>query len=615
MKLLLVAAIVLCVCVVHSGAADDLLIARKGRAVARIILAGGSTEQDRLAARELSAFLQQVSGAAFTVIGSTEGLNPAGGALILVGAAAATSLAGGTEFDLKSLGSEGILIQTLPPDKKAGLPARLVLAGPPDSPRGTLYAVNTFLEDVVGCRWYTADASFVPRKRSLSVGALKIRYVPPIQWRAVYYFGAMDEMFAMRQKLNGNASIVTGSQMTQERHQNWGTWCHTFFSYVSPDKYMSEHPEYFALTGGQRKATQLCLTNPDVLKITLERLKEMETEALKQKWPPWADPAVKYWDISQMDTGGNCACSNCAAIDNREGTPMGSLLTFINQVAEALPDKTISTLAYSYTQRPPKTLKPAPNVLIKLTNISCMRGLPIENSPFGNDEWFANDLRNWSAICKNLFVWDYVINFANLFGPMPNLQTLQPNVQFLVRNNVRGLFSQGNREIGGEFCHLRAYLLAKLEWNPDCDINAVMDDFLNGYYGPAGRPIRTYIDEMHAAVVRSGKEVGICDAPAAHRDNYLSAAMLERYDALFDKAEKLVAQDATLLYRVRTARMPLMYARLETGAGSPELRWKCADQFLELAKANNILRVTEWGVSPQEYFDRKAAELQKEKPR
>ena len=52
----------------------------------------------------------------------------------------------------------------------------LILAGGRD--RGTVYAVYSFLEDVVGCRWWTESASFIPRMPDLSIPALRVRYVP-----------------------------------------------------------------------------------------------------------------------------------------------------------------------------------------------------------------------------------------------------------------------------------------------------------------------------------------------------------------------------------------------------------------------------------------------------
>ena len=67
--------------------------------------------------------------------------------------------------------------------------------------------------------------------------------------------------------------------------RNWGLWVHTMFSLDPPDTYFKDHPEYYALMGGKRSRTQLCLTNPDVLKITIEELKKrMAEKPDAKKW-------------------------------------------------------------------------------------------------------------------------------------------------------------------------------------------------------------------------------------------------------------------------------------------------------------------------------------------
>ena len=59
---------------------------------------------------------------------------------------------------------------------------------------------------------------------------------------------------------------------------------------------------------------------------------------------------------------------------------------------------------------------------------------------------------------------------------------------------MKMMFQQGTGGNISEFYELRQYLIAKLLWNPDADVNALMDDFLDGYYGPAANYIREYID-------------------------------------------------------------------------------------------------------------------------
>jgi hypothetical protein len=112
---------------------------------------------------------------------------------------------------------------------------------------------------------------------------------------------------------------------------------------------------------------------------------------------------------------------------------------------------------------------------------------------------------------------------------------------------------------------LKSYLLARLLWNPQADAESVMKDFLNGYYGKGGPFIRKYIDALRDALERTGVNLDIYEPPAVHADDYLSAADVAAYGAIFDRAEAAAAGDPAALGRVRTARLPLIYATLEIG--------------------------------------------------
>jgi len=155
--------------------------------------------------------------------------------------------------------------------------------------------------------------------------------------------------------------------------------------------------------------------------------------------------------------------------------------------------------------------------------------------------------------------------------------------------------------VGGEFAELRAYLLAKLLWNPHCNVDEVIDDFLRGYYGEAAPLIRQYIDKMHDALEHSGRHLSIFGHPTEHRDGYLSFELLAQYDALFDEAEKQVADNEDVLLRVQTARMPLMYAQLQLGVGDRKTRKTIADKLFNLAERTRLLMFNEWNLPIENY--------------
>jgi hypothetical protein len=377
---------------------------------------------------------------------------------------------------------------------------------------------------------------------------------------------------------------------------------------VPPEVYFESHPEYFAYQSGIRIPDgQLCLTNPDVLKITVEELRQkME-----------ARPDARYWSVSQNDTYSNCQCEACQTIDQHEGSPSGSLLHFVNQVAAEFPDKTISTLAYQYTRSAPKTIQPADNVNIVLCTIECNRSESIATDSRSRD--FRRDMKEWDKICDNILVWDYVVQFRSLVSPFPNFHVLQPNIRFFLKHNAYAMFQQGNGSPGGEFAELRAYLISKLLWNPKANVDRLMDDFLQGYYGPASEFIRSYIDRMTYALKKSGERLDIYGTPISPRNGYLALHLIDEYNVLFDKAEKSVAQYPHYLERVQIARLPLMYAILEqakqygtqergfyrkredgTWAVRPEMR-ELLNRFVIGCQKGGIQRLEEHGTSPAFY--------------
>ena len=164
-----------------------------------------------------------------------------------------------------------------------------------------------------------------------------------------------------------------------------------------------------------------------------------------------------------------------------------------------------------------------------LCSIELRRDRPVSEADDSTSMSFVRDIKAWSKIASDIIVWDYVIQFTNLVSPFPNLFVLQPNLKFFVENGVNAMFEQGNRDGCGEFAELRAYLISKLMWDPYANADSIMNDFLNGYYGAAGKPIRKYIDEMHTALVSSNFELSIFGSPNKAADSYLTPTMINRY--------------------------------------------------------------------------------------
>ena len=463
------------------------------------------------------------------------------------------------------------------------------------SKKGTLYGVYTFFETYLGYRCYAPDAFVYPSLARVSVvKGLNDTQIPINTFRDDFYAVALNDQF------------YADWHKSHYVEAEWGLFVHTFDMLVPAKTFFKDHPEYYSLIDGKRNPKQLCLTNPDVLKIVIDSL----TERMRE------NPEALYWSVSQNDTDGNCTCDACRAIDEANGSPSGTVITFANQVAAHFPDKIISTLAYWYSVKPPTQVKPLPNVNIMLAPIAAWRHITIEEDPVQRAF-----IEGWGKISDNILLWDYVTNFAYYMTPFPQLFIMQPNVQFFVVNGVVAHFPEGNyTSENGEFEKLRSYLIAKLLWNPNIDVEAEMDDFLKGYYEDAAPFIEQYIRITHDELKKSGIVLGIYQHPYDHYEKgFLRAELLEKYERLFDEAEAAVKVNPATLLRVQTARLPLTYATFEIAKriGTTDNRiFTTTDgitqakpaaiakikQFLEVCNKANVTALSEGRLLPETYY-------------
>ncbi len=521
----------------------------------RIVTAGNCDAVTRYAAEELAHWLGEIAGTAFSIV--TEDTPPQKGD-ILVGESSCTA-----HFSERTaeLPKEGYFYCT------AG--ENLVFGG---RGRGLLYGVYAFLEDELGIRFFTPEVTHVPRRSTIEIGNLDITDAPVMEYREPSLWEIRNTKFAVRRRCNGLFRRSLEEKYGGGVGYAEGFFVHTFTKLLPPDVYFEEHPEYYSQISGQRirEKTQLCLSNPDVLELVKSRVLE---ELRKQ-------PTASLFSLSQDDNYNGCTCPKCRAVDEAEGSMAGSMIRFVNQVAEAVeeefPDVVIDTLAYQYTRKPPKLTRPRHNVSVRLCSIECCFVHPLRTCRSDDPDApnidlsqpFAEDLIGWGKICNRLYIWDYVTNFSHFWMPHPNFKVLADNVRFFAENGVKGVFEQGcSATGGGEFTGLRAYLLSKALWNPDLDENTVIDEYINGVYGAAGPYLRQYLETVYTAVNDCGSHLYCFNHPDKP---WHTMALVEQCEKIFDEAEK-VADSEEILLRVQKQRLAVRYLRiLLTPKGSAE---------------------------------------------
>ena len=457
------------------------------------------------------------------------------------------------------------------------------------------YGLYEFLEKFIGIRWYSSDYTLIPEIKSIEIPINKeIIYKPAISTRTVHSrLFYKDSSFAEKLKVSNEAfpNYVPNARV------------HTFHRFLPFEKFYLDHPEYYALRNGKRLATQLCLTNNDVFEIVKDSVGSFFNK----------HPLSTVISVSQDDNTQYCMCEDCSKIHKKENSPAGSMIYFVNKIAKLFPEKTISTLAYQYTRKPPLT-KPESNVLITLCSIECDRSIPIDEGC----KDFESDLKGWSKLTENIRIWDYTTQFTNFLAPFPNWGTIKPNINLFVNNNAKWIFEQHSNN-PSELFELRSYLMAKLLWNPSLDSDLVIRDFTNGYYGKGGIYIVKYIEEIQNQLnIAKPFFLFLYGDPSQAFDSYLSPKNLTYYDNLYKKALISVSKDSDYYKRIERSRLSIDYAILEayrknfskdyplklTNNGIMDINPMVKERlnnFYKVATLNNITLMNEMGFTVEEY--------------
>lgn len=540
----------------------QMALVKDGKAKSQIILLENN-EVNKQSAELLQTFIQKISGCQLPIALGTQ-------------ASKGSILIGGSTKDEVTKDGFSLLFQD----------GVLKIAG---KDNGTVYGVVTLLEQYLGVSYWGENEYALPQSKDIIIPQINIVDNPSFRYRQTQNYALdSDPIYKLWNRLSTPAEEFAA-----------GYWVHTFDKLLPSAKYGKEHPEYYSFFNGKRhpgKASQWCLTNPEVLEIVTQRLDSIFK----------ADPSKRIISVSQNDGNfTNCQCANCKAIDEYEGALSGSVIHFMNKLAARFPDKEISTLAYLYTMQPPKHVKPLPNVNIMLCSIDADREVSLTENTSGQE--FVKALEGWSKITNNIFVWDYGINFDNYLVPFPNFHILKDNINLFKDNHATMHFSQIASNRGGDFAEYRSWLVSKLMWNAHADTDSLANVFFNGYYGDAAPYLLDYTKIQQGALIGSGQRLWIYDSPVSHKNGMLKKELMCRYNQLFDNAEAAVTQDSIFLARVRRSRLPLQYseldiARTETNMNVADISKKL-DLFEQRVKQFNVPTINERNNSPIDYCD------------
>ncbi len=544
----------------------------------QIAVSQAATPAEMLAANELRALIQKLCGADCQITNEKDVQSPA---IYLGQTETARRIVGG----LEKLDDEEWVIRTVD--------GSLIITG--GRPRGTLYGVYEFLEGQ-GIVWADETTEFVPSLEEIRFDKpVAIKDKPALRGRNVYTQLRMPSkastMYYIRNKLNHYHTITEeyGGGFSMGSPGN----CHTFHYYSRPDW----PDEWFALAANGKRIRstsssgpgQFCLTNPDLRKAMVERLRYFIAVDRKGKSP---DAYPRIYDISHNDCDNYCQCPSCKAIAEREGGYSGPLLDFINyiagEIAKDYPEILIQTFAYTWTLDAPKTIRPAKNVMMRVCKLGC------EFYPSGkadtlfpvthprNKDYYDNFLK-WAAISENIAVWDYWIIYTKgeRTPPYINIKSAREDIKFYRDHNVKTMFVEFENPLNTCFTYFRLWYGHKLMVNPDKPYDALVDTFFNAYYGAAAKPMRQYMEYLQKRLEEADFSLGaapisqktlISNDPKFKMPNflpYLDKKFFQRSNAWLDEAERLAKGNAACLEHVRKERLSVDKALLDSAYQYP----------------------------------------------
>lgn len=442
----------------------------------------------------------------------------------------------------------------------------ILTGGVKENDRGIIYAVYHFLEDVVGVRWWSVWEDYVPELSELSLDSDFYKEGTPFfEHRKVLGFRQnKDFYYDARTRCNvvGDDGLANGvyhesiKKLGGARPFGRPHHVHTIDKYFPPNEYFEKHPEWFAwsdVEGERVPYAHYCLENEELYESLLEKLLayiEEDKELSKEKGVAMPD----YYDISFPDAMGSfCQCEKCRAAIEKGGAT-GYALKFVNKVARAVakkhPDVMLETLAYAVYVNPPKdeTL-PEKNVIIRLANVYLD---VIHELKHKGNYWYYELVQKWSDICKKagckFQIWEYTFNLL-VNTPLPIFARLGESFRTYADYNVSGIFVENERP-STDMWDLVQYMLLHLCEDPYADADALIDDFVTKYYGPAAEYIKEYMQELMRSVEEHPNVSALCNIESAHF-SFLDYKAVKRGMEILEKAVETVKDDPVLGPRVR----------------------------------------------------------------
>ena len=525
------------------------------------------------AAEEFNYFLQECTGLSLAVVTEGQAVPTGLTNCISIGETAKFSSQSIT-FDYSQLNTDGFFVKVIG--------GNVYVNGAND--RGRLYGCYEILKRYLGVRFLTVDCTHMPKRDSFKIPVFDFQCAPEFVQRFYLSWDSIrDTRFVTRttQYSDLSSGTIYGT--------NWATELgniHTSLNYVPQSIYLdnkkhpeSYHPEFYAsYTNPVTKNTydDLCYTNGitadgkldetmsvSVAKVVINTITDYLTE----------HPEKEFFMLGIMDNYNSyCLCDTCKEREALFGTKSGYTNVFMNVVAKEVNswakanginhEVNLIQFAYYWTLKPPVYKAEdgswQPNSpLVVLSDNVYVRYAPLnaDYAYYLGDERQMKSYRDvvegWSAIAKNMMMYDYCERFDFNLLYMPHLSYISNQAKYLKENNFYYWFYESIYYTDGVWnADLIRYITQNLWWDVNANVAKLANEFIEIYNGQAAAPyIKAYVrimEENYAKLRRTGDNpiyvFGTSEITAA---NY-PVQMMESCTALLQQAENAINNDQTL---------------------------------------------------------------------
>ena len=534
MAKVLLASLVVCLCSLFSSVsseAQQMTLVQNGQANAQIVIGATSTSTEKYAAQELRRAIEKISGAQLPVVNT---ISKSTFSIVIGTSQSSAEIESAKLFDTNNaeethIGQRGKV---------------LFLAGA--SPRAALYAVYTFLQDQLNCRWFWPGESgeYLPAQNTISIGNLNIRQIPSISMRSIAvnspHWDDDTITWMARNRMNLYAlQVRIDAEHIGYLHERGFKVMTGGHNATLPHELLVAHPEYAAEYGGKRHVDdgtpQLCWSNAAV------------QQYLAKEISGWLDknPTIDIVSFFPADNPHFCECDQCKAMSPDVSTRW----QLFSKIVMDLVDKThpgvkFQTLAYQdYRDVPRDNVAPFQTIGYTAYNINYTKPITDPTNFKARQEIAA-----WQNLGAKMGLRGYqFIPFnTSMYAPIESLI-----VQEIAWAHKAGLVSWKSEVTPFGYPkntlpqnenwvtnRMALYAAGQAMWNADVNPHSIVKDWAQHVFGPAAAPMQDYYKRMETAWESSPQALSyFLQPPASFAGNFISDDLLQKADEDFKNAK------------------------------------------------------------------------------